>query len=178
MNTTRTLIPVVLFGAVTAYCAACGLYDASLCVHAILTRSVTAWNDFLGAELFLLVGWSFWKWTRISLAVRRDTVRMEQVRVKGGVAGRVAFLVATLAAVFGYIMSGFLLDFYSVGRPWWFRHFGHGIIAVLIFCTFTYPWRRHARMTPNKSPEPTAVGAVSSADAVHVASRRWLSFLR
>jgi hypothetical protein len=31
---------------------------------------------------------------------------------------------------------------------------------------------------PNKSPEPTAVGAVCSAVAVHVASRRWLSFLR
>ena len=34
------------------------------------------------------------------------------------------------------------------------------------------------KMQPNKSPEPTAVGAVSSAIAVHVASRRWLSFLR
>ena len=33
-------------------------------------------------------------------------------------------------------------------------------------------------LLPNKSPEPTAVGAVSSAVAVHVASRRWLSFLR
>jgi hypothetical protein len=32
--------------------------------------------------------------------------------------------------------------------------------------------------TPNKSPEPTAVGAVRSAVAVHVASRRWLSFFR
>ena len=31
---------------------------------------------------------------------------------------------------------------------------------------------------PNKSPEPTAVGTVSSAIAVHVASRRWLSFFR
>ena len=31
---------------------------------------------------------------------------------------------------------------------------------------------------PNKSPEPTAVGACSSAIAVHAASRRWLSFLR
>jgi hypothetical protein len=31
---------------------------------------------------------------------------------------------------------------------------------------------------PNKSPEPTAVGRFSSAFAVHVASRRWLSFLR
>jgi hypothetical protein len=35
-----------------------------------------------------------------------------------------------------------------------------------------------SRMPPNKSPEPTAVGAGSSAVAVHVASRRWLSFLR
>jgi hypothetical protein len=33
-------------------------------------------------------------------------------------------------------------------------------------------------MQPNKSPEPTAVGAVSSAVAVRAASRRWLSFLR
>jgi len=31
---------------------------------------------------------------------------------------------------------------------------------------------------PNQLPEPTAVGAVSSAVAVHVTSRRWLSFLR
>src|ERR1035437_7544357 len=31
---------------------------------------------------------------------------------------------------------------------------------------------------PNKPPEPTAVGRFSSAFAVHVASRRWLSFLR
>ena len=31
---------------------------------------------------------------------------------------------------------------------------------------------------PNKSPEPTAVGAGSSAVAVHAVSRRWLSFLR
>jgi hypothetical protein len=30
----------------------------------------------------------------------------------------------------------------------------------------------------NKSPEPTAAGAGRSAIAVHVASRRWLSFLR
>src|SRR5674476_1368558 len=31
---------------------------------------------------------------------------------------------------------------------------------------------------PNKSPEPTAVGPCSSAFAVHVVGRRWLSFLR
>jgi hypothetical protein len=36
---------------------------------------------------------------------------------------------------------------------------------------FVEPW-------PNKSPDPTAVGAVSSAVAVHAASRRWLSFFR
>jgi hypothetical protein len=37
--------------------------------------------------------------------------------------------------------------------------------------SFTFSW-------PNKSPEPTAVGAISSAVAVHAASRRWLSFFR
>jgi hypothetical protein len=31
---------------------------------------------------------------------------------------------------------------------------------------------------PNKTLEPTADGAVSSAVAVHAASRRWLSFFR
>jgi hypothetical protein len=31
---------------------------------------------------------------------------------------------------------------------------------------------------PNQSPEPTAVGACRSSVAVHVASRRWLSFFR
>ena len=36
---------------------------------------------------------------------------------------------------------------------------------------FTISW-------PNKTLEPTAVGVVSSAVAVHIASRRWLSFLR
>jgi len=34
------------------------------------------------------------------------------------------------------------------------------------------------KLFPNKSPEPTAVGAARSAVAVHVASRWWLSFLR
>ena len=33
-------------------------------------------------------------------------------------------------------------------------------------------------LMPNKSPEPTAVGAGRSAIAVRVAGRRWLSFLR
>jgi hypothetical protein len=33
-------------------------------------------------------------------------------------------------------------------------------------------------LMPNKSPEPTAVGAGCSAIAVHAASRRWLSFFR
>jgi hypothetical protein len=37
--------------------------------------------------------------------------------------------------------------------------------------SFTISW-------PNKTPEPTADDAVSSAVAVHAASRRWLSFFR
>ena len=50
----------------------------------------------------------------------------------------------------------------------------------MICCRSTGSKRRELihELWPNKSPEPTAVGAVSSAVAVHVASRRWLSFLR
>ena len=43
--------------------------------------------------------------------------------------------------------------------------------SSILFVESMKPW-------PNKSPEPTAVGAVSSAIAVHVAGRRWLSFFR
>jgi hypothetical protein len=40
------------------------------------------------------------------------------------------------------------------------------------------PVEVYMTMWPNQSPEPTAVGACRSAVAVHVANRRWLSFLR
>ena len=36
---------------------------------------------------------------------------------------------------------------------------------------------KNCPMTPNK-PEPTAVGAVSSAVAVRVTNRRWFSYVR
>jgi len=55
-----------------------------------------------------------------------------------------------------------------------FDHDTHGppmLIGFLLASIMTKLW-------PNKSPEPTAVGAVSSAVAVHATSRRWLSFFR
>jgi|ERR1035441_1341713 hypothetical protein len=48
-------------------------------------------------------------------------------------------------------------------------------ISVSLFIIYLFTSRKRA---PNKSPEPTAVGAGSSAVAVHVTSRRWLSFFR
>jgi hypothetical protein len=42
-------------------------------------------------------------------------------------------------------------------------------VGILLLCS------RMKR--PNKSPEPTAVGALRSAVAVHITSRRWFSFL-
>ena len=48
-----------------------------------------------------------------------------------------------------------------------------GLSAFLLLCR-----RIMVSRWPNKSPEPTAVGACSSAVAVHAASRRWLSFFR
>jgi hypothetical protein len=42
----------------------------------------------------------------------------------------------------------------------------------------TYILHLTSSRSPNKTLEPTADGAVSSAIAVHAASRRWLSFFR
>lgn len=39
-------------------------------------------------------------------------------------------------------------------------------------------WIEHETHEVNQSPEPTAVGALRSAIAVHAANRRWLSFFR
>jgi hypothetical protein len=55
------------------------------------------------------------------------------------------------------------------------------VTGFLLACLASlWSWQSFQRtiIRPNKSPEPTAVGARSSAVAVHVASRRWLSFLR
>ena len=49
----------------------------------------------------------------------------------------------------------------------------HAIWAWLLVALIDWP-----KVRPNKSPEPTAVGACSSAVAVNAASRRWLSFFR
>ena len=53
-------------------------------------------------------------------------------------------------------------------------------IAILIITSwaFVLPMFSIDTMQSNQSPEPTAVGACSSAIAVRVASRRWLSFFR
>jgi hypothetical protein len=58
-----------------------------------------------------------------------------------------------------------------------------GLVAGLPLFIFSvgiciYMKERQLDRPPNKSPEPTAVGAVSSAVAVYVANRRWLNFLR
>jgi hypothetical protein len=61
------------------------------------------------------------------------------------------------------IWSGFLID------------------TLFYFCLLSvglFAYRNTRLRTPNQSPEPTAVGACSSAIAVHAASRRWLSFFR
>jgi len=58
-----------------------------------------------------------------------------------------------------------------------------GVILMLTMFILMVETRDTARQlfeihgrAPNKSPEPTAVGACSSAVAIHVASRRWLFF--
>ena len=56
------------------------------------------------------------------------------------------------------------------------QRFGVGDIFGLAWCSIIC--EIDDMDTPNKSPEPTAVGACRSAIAVHIASRRWFSFGR
>jgi len=54
-----------------------------------------------------------------------------------------------------------------------------GVVCIAVIPVILYFVCRKPRATmPNQSPEPTAVGALCSAVAVHVASRRWLSIFR
>jgi hypothetical protein len=150
MSATRKLIPVLFFGALTLFAGSYGIYYVVLCLRELFGASATAWRYFLVAELSLLFAWRFLVWTLISLAVYRGILRREQVRLKRGIVGRVMFLLATGVAGFCYVMAKSLF-----GMPWWFTHLGHAVIAVLMFCAFTYPWSRGHRMTPNTSLEPT-----------------------
>jgi hypothetical protein len=73
-------------------------------------------------------------------------------------------------------------------KPDWFVNWSHAEVAVRsslvgfgwLVATggLIYGYIRLRKAPPNKSPEPTAVGAGSSAIAVHAVSRRWLSFFR
>jgi hypothetical protein len=147
MKSVRALIPVIFFGALTIFCVAYGLYYVGLCVREIIHTDATAWRYFLSAEFALLFAWNILGWTRISLAIRRGTVKNEQVTIKGGTGGtvgRLMFFVALGAAAFVYLTLKF---FYYDNLPWWFKHLGHVVIAILMFCGFTYPWRRRSHIT-------------------------------
>jgi heme/copper-type cytochrome/quinol oxidase subunit 2 len=52
------------------------------------------------------------------------------------------------------------------------------VIAAALWAAVIPLAREITSLPPNKSPEPTADGACSSAIAVHATSRRWLSFFR
>ncbi len=84
----------------------------------------------------------------------------------------VAFSVAGVLVLVG-------LALLSLEATYHFRGVIQRVTEVIQFTgVFFVCYLLSRKMTPNKSPEPTAVGAVSSAVAVHAASRRWLSFFR
>ena len=91
-----------------------------------------------------------------------------------------AFIIAGLYPALGAAFIGNGADPHNAERYtlWMAKQLGtsYGVQAVwawLLVALIDWP-----KVRPNKSPEPTAVGAGSSAIAVHVASRRWLSFFR
>ena len=94
-----------------------------------------------------------------------------------------------VAVVLWWLLYPYFHDYVFIGNgadprneerhAWWVaRQLGwsygiHAIWAWLFIALIDRP-----KVRPNKSPEPTAVGAGRSAVAVHVTSRRWLSFFR
>jgi hypothetical protein len=93
-----------------------------------------------------------------------------------------AWVLMICGAIFGLVLFGWSL--------WSFRRQPVRAIIGLVICGYCF-WQvlvipgyvkavqSHLTIQwPNQSPEPTAVGAGRSAVAVHVTSRRWLSFLR
>ena len=67
------------------------------------------------------------------------------------------------------------MPYHSVGM---FIRLALFVFVLVVRRSEIYKFLVQIMLLPNKSPEPTAVGAGSSAIAVHVASRRWLSFFR
>lgn len=154
IGTIRKLVPVLFFSALTVLNGSYGVYYVALFVRELFSANVTAWRFFLVAELLLLLAWRFLIWTLIFLAVYRSVIKREQVRLRGGIIGRILFMVATGTVGFGYLMAKSLFQ-----MPWWFTHVGHALVAVLMFCTFTYPSSRRQNITRDKTPsaqEPIA----------------------
>ena len=98
-------------------------------------------------------------------------------------------LIAVFSFIFPHYLGATSWWEYRWNYGWWNYHWNYGASAATIYgialsvlvVMAGFPCSQNAgqmTVTPNKSPEPTAVGVGSSAVAVHVASRRWLSFFR
>jgi len=79
---------------------------------------------------------------------------------------------------FGWDISVFQPKREATGRGDWKHRLFRARGPCDLFCRIVRVTFGVMTMMPNQSPEPTAVGAVSSAVAVHVTSLRWLSFFR
>ncbi len=149
VKSARVRLPVLFFGIFTLIAASYGIYNLFVCFRDIFARNLAAWNEFLDAEIVLLIAWRLLMITAVALAILRGRISSEQATVKRGTAGRFLFMAATATACFVYLVAKGVF-----GMPLLFVHLGHAIIAVLIFCTFTYPWRKSVPMTPERLSEP------------------------
>jgi len=150
----RTLIPVVFFGMLATATLGSGFYSVGLFLYAVAVERTMAWGHFFSAELALLFGWRFFGLACVAFAVRRGVVRDEQVRIKHGTGARLGFLFATFATAAFFPISDIVLGLFSVRVPSWYLDCGWFIVAVLMFCAFTYPWSRRV--------EPSAGGNAAS----------------
>ena len=149
VKSARVRLPVIFFGIFTLIAGSYGIYDLFVCLRDVFAQNLAAWNEFLSAEIACLIAWRLLRIAAQSLAILRGKISNEQVTIGRGTIGRVLFMATTAVACCGYLVAK---SFF--GMPLLFVHLGHTIIAVLIFCTFTYPWTKLRRVPPPIASQP------------------------
>ena len=129
--------------------------------------TLRGWIAFLLAAFSLL----YFSFIRPAFYIQSGvgTFLAEPVTASTRIIGAVFIIISSLAAVEAFRRGSRADKFFACIAV---------ILTIGLLVEFLELFVMSVHQSPNKSPEPTAVGACRSAIAVHVASRRWLSFFR
>jgi len=137
--------PIILLVALLALALTVGVFAVLSSVRfmrAVVVDHAIVWGHFLEAEFLFLFGWRFLQYTVFPVAVLLGRRTMnDEPQIKQGAGIRLALTIAAGGVAIFFPISGFLLGL-LFAVPGWYGQIGYPIAAVLMFCAFTYPWRR------------------------------------